>query len=52
MNSAEAMDGQLPFGNSSRSLVSLPGSNHLLTNNDRDIPFIVGTIHAWASRFI
>jgi putative redox protein len=52
MNSAEAIDGQLPYGNSSRSLVSLPGSNHLLTNNDRDIPFIVGTIHAWASRFI
>lgn len=35
----------------SRSLISLPGSNHLLTNSERDIPMIVDIIHAWASRW-
>jgi len=35
----------------SRSLISLPGSNHLLTNSERDIPLIVDIIDAWASRW-
>lgn len=35
-----------------RSLVTLPGSNHLLTNSDRDIPLVVGLIDEWCQRFI
>lgn len=33
-----------------RTLVALPGSNHLLTNNERDIPMIVSITHAWCTR--
>jgi hypothetical protein len=28
----------------------LPGSNHLLTNNEKDIPMIVSIAHAWCTR--
>lgn len=35
-----------------RSLVSLPGSNHLLTNSERDIPLVVGMIDEWCRRFV
>ena len=35
-----------------RSLVTLPGSNHLLTNSDRDIPLVVGLIDEWCQRFL
>jgi alpha/beta superfamily hydrolase len=34
-----------------RSLVTLPGSNHLLTNNERDIDLVVGMIDCWCERF-
>jgi putative redox protein len=35
-----------------RSLVALPGSNHLLTNSERDIPMIVAIASAWCMRLI
>lgn len=35
-----------------RSLVALPGSNHLLTNSERDIPMIVQIANAWCTRFM
>ena len=35
-----------------RSLVALPGSNHLLTNSERDIPMIVAIASAWCTRLI
>jgi putative redox protein len=35
-----------------RTLVALPGSNHLLTNSDRDIPMIVSIANAWCTRLI
>jgi putative redox protein len=35
-----------------RTLVALPGSNHLLTNNQRDIPMIVAIADAWCTRLI
>lgn len=34
------------------TLIALPGSNHLLTNNEHDIPMIVSIAHAWCSRII
>ena len=37
-------------GDSGRTLVALPGSNHLLTNNEKDIPMIVSIAHAWCTR--
>ena len=33
-----------------RTLVALPGSNHLLTNNEHDIPMIVSIADAWCIR--
>jgi putative redox protein len=39
-----------PCGMYPRTLVSLPGSNHLLTSSDRDIPMIVSIIDAWCER--
>jgi putative redox protein len=39
-----------PNGMYPRTLVSLPGSNHLLTSSDRDIPMIVSIIDAWCER--
>jgi len=44
--------GHQPDGLSQRTLVALPGSNHLLTSSDRDIPMIVRIIHAWCDRLI
>ena len=35
-----------------RSLITLPGSNHLLTNSERDTPFVVGVIDEWCRRFV
>lgn len=35
-----------------RTLVALPGSNHLLTNSQRDIPLIVAIADAWCTRLI
>jgi len=35
-----------------RSLITLPGSNHLLTNSERDTPFVVGVMDAWCRRFV
>lgn len=35
-----------------RTLVALPGSNHLLTNSQRDIPMIVAIADAWCTRLI
>jgi putative redox protein len=40
----------LPSGMYPRTLVALPGSNHLLTSSDRDIPMIVSMIDAWCER--
>ncbi len=34
----------------SRSLITLPGSDHLLTNNPADLPFVGDTITAWITR--
>jgi putative redox protein len=34
------------------TLVALPGSNHLLTNSERDIPMIVAIASAWCTRLI
>lgn len=34
------------------SLLTLPGSNHLLTNAAEDLVMVADSIHAWASRFI
>lgn len=34
------------------TLVALPGSNHLLTNSERDIPMIVAIANAWCTRLI
>ncbi len=35
-----------------RSLVALPGSNHLLTTSERDIAMMVGIMDAWCERWI
>jgi putative redox protein len=35
---------------SPRTLVALPGSNHLLTNCEKDIPMIVAIANAWCTR--
>lgn len=40
----------LPSGMYPRTLVALPGSNHLLTSSDRDVPMIVSMIDAWCER--
>ena len=37
---------------SPRTLVALPGSNHLLTNSERDIPMIVSIADAWCTRLV
>lgn len=39
-------------GLSPRSLITLPGSNHLLTSSERDIPLVVGIIDLWCDRLI
>jgi putative redox protein len=35
-----------------RSLISLPGSNHLLTHSERDIALVVGIMDVWCDRLI
>jgi alpha-beta hydrolase superfamily lysophospholipase len=35
-----------------RSLISLPGSNHLVTNNERDIELVVKMIDVWCDRLL
>lgn len=35
-----------------RSLITLPGSNHLLTSSERDIPLVVGIMDVWCDRLI
>lgn len=35
-----------------RSLITLPGSNHLLTNSERDLELVVRVIDAWCDRFV
>ncbi len=35
-----------------RSLIALPGSNHLLTTSDRDIAMVTGMMDAWCERWI
>jgi len=35
-----------------RTLVALPGSNHLLTSSERDIPMIVAITNAWCTRLM
>ncbi len=39
-------------GSTSRSLITLPGSNHLLTSSERDIPLVVGIMDVWCDRLI
>ncbi len=39
-----------PQRNIHRSLIALPGSNHLLTNQERDIPFVAAIVDDWCSR--
>lgn len=39
-------------GSYPRTLVALPGSNHLFTNSERDIAFVVGMMDAWCERWI
>jgi len=39
-------------GDYPRSLVALPGSNHLLTSSDRDIAMIASIMDAWCERWI
>jgi putative redox protein len=36
----------------SRSLIALPGSNHLLTSSDRDLQMVMSMIDAWCDRLI
>lgn len=36
----------------SRSLIAMPGSNHLFTNNERDLAMIVAMMDAWCERMI
>jgi putative redox protein len=45
--------GKVPFtGSYPRSLIALPGSNHLFTNSERDIALVVAMIDAWCERWI
>lgn len=39
-------------GLSPRSLITLPGSNHLLTSSERDIPLVVGIMDVWCDRLV
>jgi uncharacterized protein len=39
-------------GSYPRSLMALPGSNHLFTNSDRDIALVVGMIDVWCERWV
>ncbi len=39
-------------GSTPRSLITLPGSNHLLTSSERDIPLVVGIMDVWCDRLV
>lgn len=41
----------LYWANERSSLITLPGSNHLLTNESADLPLVAHSILAWANRF-
>ncbi|MFO0012324.1 MAG: alpha/beta hydrolase [Planctomycetota bacterium] len=49
-NSGFAAEHSAASGLYPRSLITLPGSNHLLTSSERDIDFVVGIMDAWCDR--